>query len=359
MTIIHKLSEYIKSLFSKKSSITIEINVHKLLSSPSHIGKINHKSETEFIKLLEGISKNKFDSSYIAQDLAEILNVNNYSINVEKLINLLKREHSREAIFNLLRIDNEYITTEEGFKRLILKNIKQSPEVIEDLLSNTEASKLLFKHINSERLLNYAIKCNEDKIVELLIKNGAPVDISTLYYSIKYGKFEIFDSLIKVVKNKLLIGKKYHELFDSAVKCKRHDIIHIMLCDIDINLKHNKDQTLLHHAVELENLEIVKRLIKKGARLNCVDQNGCTPLNLAIKSRNVDITNSLLDVCADIRYTYSPSKENTIQVYTEEDYKFLIPLLNKRNDPWVMQKNPDTTLQQVSNTNLFQRISVV
>ncbi|WP_339048202.1 ankyrin repeat domain-containing protein [Candidatus Mesenet endosymbiont of Phosphuga atrata] len=359
MRIIHKLSEHIKSLFSKKPSI--EVNVHELsgiLSSPSHIKKINKKSDKELTKLLEDISKNKLNSIFIAQDLAKILNVNNYPINVEELINLLKREDNRKAIFNLLRINNEYITTKEGLKRLILRNIKKSHEVIEDLLSNTETSKLLFKHINSEHLLDCAIKCNEDKIVELLIKNGAPINISTLHYCIEYGKFEIFNSLIKVVKNNLLIGKKYHELFDYAVKYERYDIIHIILCSIDVNLKDDKNQTFLHHAVKLEDLKMVKQFISKGAKLNCVDQNGCTPLNLAIKSRNVDIANLLLNVGADIRYTYSPSKGNIIQVYTEEDYEFFTPLLSKRIDPLVMQKDHGTTLQQVSNTNFLQKRSV-
>ncbi|XGA08733.1 MAG: ankyrin repeat domain-containing protein [Wolbachia endosymbiont of Xenopsylla cheopis] len=180
------------------------------------------------------------------------------------------------------------------------------------------------------------------------------------YYCIEHGKFEIFDFLIQIMKNELLIGKKYHELFDYAVKYERYDIIHIMLCDIDVNLKDDKNQTFLHHAVELEDLKIVEKLISKGAKLNCIDQNGCTPLNLAIKSRNVEITNLLLDACADIRYTYFPSKGNIIQVYTEEDYNFFISLLSKRIDPWVIQEIPYTDLQQASSASiLLQKISVV
>lgn len=363
MKIIHKLSEYTKSLFSKKYSAAVEVDIYQLLDlldSPSHIEKINNKSETEFIKLLKDASKNKLNSIFIAQDLAKILSVDNRSIEVKELTNLLKREHNRKAIFNLLRVNNEYITTKEGLNQLILKNIKKNPKVIEDLLSNAKTRKLLFKHTDNKCLLNYAIECSEDKIVELLVENGTPVDMSTLYHCIEYGKFEIFDSLTKVIKNELLIGKKYHKSFDYAIKYERYDIINMILCNVGTNLKDSKDQTFLHHAVELKNFKIAKQLIKKDAKLNCVDQSGCMPLNLAIKLRDVDITNLLLDEGADIKYTHSPNEKSTIRVYTKEDCEFFIPLLNKRNNPWVTQKNPNTALQQVDNVATpFQKISVV
>lgn len=243
MKIIHKLSEYTKSLFAKKSSVAIEVSLYKLLNILSfslHIEKINHEGKKGLTKLLKNISKNKLDSIFIAQDLAKILNVNNQSIEVEELINLLKNQHNRKTIFNLLRINNEYITTKEGFKQLIFMNIEQKPEVIKNLLSNAEASKLLFNYI-------------------------------------------------------------------------------------DINSKDSKDQTFLHRAVELGNFDIVKLLINKGAKLNCVDQNGCTPLNLAIKSRNDNITNLILDICVKCNDLYI-----NCSILTEEDFEFLWPLADSK-----------------------------
>jgi len=57
----------------------------------------------------------------------------------------------------------------------------------------------------------------------------------------------------------------------------------------DINAQDNKGLTSLHIAAEANNTEMVGWLIKAGAKLNLLNKNGKTPLDLAVEKRNFAI----------------------------------------------------------------------
>ena len=50
----------------------------------------------------------------------------------------------------------------------------------------------------------------------------------------------------------------------------------------DVNQKNDEGRTPLHLAVEIANKKIVKLLIEKGANVNSIDNEGFTPLDMAI-----------------------------------------------------------------------------
>lgn len=56
----------------------------------------------------------------------------------------------------------------------------------------------------------------------------------------------------------------------------------------------NYDSTLLHEAVSLSNVELVSMLIRAGADVNSINQDGRTALHLACRGGNVDIVRALI-----------------------------------------------------------------
>jgi ankyrin repeat protein len=70
---------------------------------------------------------------------------------------------------------------------------------------------------------------------------------------------------------------------------------------VDLDAKYIVGKTALHRALELENYEIAELLIKSGAELNTVDDNGITPLQMAIMNVRDDrkYVKMLLDYGAD------------------------------------------------------------
>jgi ankyrin repeat protein len=77
------------------------------------------------------------------------------------------------------------------------------------------------------------------------------------------------------------------------------------------NLNHqiNRGWTLLHNAVEFQNVEAIRWLVKKGADINLPESRGWTPLHLAVDSDihqtlpgqnlTLDTTTALIELGAD------------------------------------------------------------
>jgi ankyrin repeat protein len=118
-------------------------------------------------------------------------------------------------------------------------------------------------------LITYAIIFNKPDVVKLLIEKGARIDIvdseerSVLFMAIKFNFIDIIKLFL--LYNKSLIG--------------------ISILDI----RDRNQNILLHYAIILKNLEIVKLLLENGSNPNLTEKNGYNSLHLAIYSRNFDI----------------------------------------------------------------------
>ena len=116
--------------------------------------------------------------------------------------------------------------------------------------------------------LCYAVKCDKESIVRLLIKNGANLEKEC------HGK------------TPLMTAAKY-------------DFVHMINLLIekgaDVDNPNEFGQTPLMCACKYGNLEIAKHLIAKGATLGLKDKNGDTCLEFALKSRNRKLVDLLLE----------------------------------------------------------------
>lgn len=106
-----------------------------------------------------------------------------------------------------------------------------------------------------------------------------------------YSLFDLF---------KIIIDKKY----ESKINSEEH--INALLEAInrsskdDVTYVNENKLTCLHLAVQINNAEIVRALIEKGADVNAITDRGVTPLHLAIvKKQPEDIIKVLIENGAD------------------------------------------------------------
>jgi ankyrin repeat protein len=132
--------------------------------------------------------------------------------------------------------------------------------------------------------LTYAVALNQPNIVKVLLDKNAKIDItnkndeSVLTIALTYSYFEIMEILLK----------------------KNSDSIGISIIDIrDKNMK-----IPLHLAIELQNIEAIKMLLKYGSNVNLIDKNGFNSLHFSIRTRNIEICKLIVPIIADINARY-------------------------------------------------------
>ena len=170
-----------------------------------------------------------------------------------------------------------------------------------------------------ETALHWAVENGHTAIVNLLLVNGAKVDVkydgvTALHIAVHYGHREIVEALVNAgadvnVTNKygetalhwaaedgnteivnllLANGAKIHANCDGvtalhwATDNGNTEIVKLLLnFGADVNARNNKDATALHIAVYYDHREIVEALVKAGAKINVTTDFGMTVLELA------------------------------------------------------------------------------
>ena len=65
--------------------------------------------------------------------------------------------------------------------------------------------------------------------------------------------------------------------------------------NVDLNQKGYMGKTLLHIAVKLKDKKLMQMFINAGVYVDLADNNGTTPLHLAINSNRLDLVKILID----------------------------------------------------------------
>ena len=137
-----------------------------------------------------------------------------------------------------------------------------------------------------------AILESNDKIVEILIRNGASVSLSThLDMAIfNYTKFLNIKALaiVKVILQHVQDLNEIDEvtyykdtILHRAIRCGNQNIIKILVDHgSDVNAKDADSNTPLHLALTSKRTKIAQQLIEFGALLDCKNNNNETPLHI-------------------------------------------------------------------------------
>lgn len=197
-----------------------------------------------------------------------------YCASVEEKITQAAYEGDLESLKKLLGT-NVNIQDERGWTPLMSAAENGKLEIVKYLLKNKASPNL--RNEKGDTALIRACVTNQIEILKLLIENGASVHL----------------------KNK----KGYTPLMKAAER-NHVDVMRILIekgAKVNEVKVPNKDlETALHLAVKENSVDAVTLLIQKGANINAQDNEGFTPILLAIQNENIPIIHKLLEAKADL-----------------------------------------------------------
>lgn len=160
-----------------------------------------------------------------------------------------------------------------------------------------------------ETPLHWAIKANDEVMIELLIKKGSQLEVkdkdgnTPLQLAIKNGDLSTTRMLIAKQANRNVVDKDKNTLLHSAVEFGCEDIVSLLLeQQLDINAKNGMGKTPLDMAIEDKNEALINMLNKMNAEVkidsdalfNAIEQGEIATVKKLI-NRNIDVhqTNSI------------------------------------------------------------------
>lgn len=223
----------------------------------------------------------------------------------------------------------------EGYTSLHLAVLTKQNDICEEILKHNPP--LDFKTRNGETALHIACNFQLYKIVDMLIKKGANVNIqdndhhfTPLHYTVNLGNFEIFKRLIEAGASlnyqdfmgntpiHYVIVEENYRLLKYMLESKTKMVINVNLYNIDNKLpihllieKNNHDSRDLSDLIEASNL-------------NFPDNNGNTPLTLLVMlDKWKHYTNMLSKKKLDIFYTNKQNRRPIDYVLKDDFDKFI------------------------------------
>ena len=182
------------------------------------------------------------------------------------------------------------------------------------------------------------ISLRKEKITKLLISKGADINAKT---SLGKTPLDIENEgycplLAKKLKK---LGARYskneNEHLKKLIEKGKIDILKRILISHEERVwsRSKKDETLLHFAVEKNNLELVKFLVVREAEVNAKTCSYLTPLHIAIKKGNSKITKYLISKGADVNAADISELTPIYYAAEKEDYETVKFLLEKGANP--------------------------
>lgn len=158
-------------------------------------------------------------------------------------------------------------------------------------------------HINQGNESAIFSALRRQNIVEFLIKNGAELDYKNafgktpIFYAVEFSDF----SLVKLfAENGANLDAKYISNNEKTALINENRFpFYVKLCGIN-----HTSRTLLMHAAQKSNIEIVKFLISKGVNINAYDDLGYNALDYAIMGEKPQIAEYLASLGLKERENY-------------------------------------------------------
>jgi len=212
--------------------------------------------------------------------------------------------------------------------------------------------------------LHCATRFDEEKMVRMLLENGAAVNqpdsngSTALHWAAKQGWVEEADILL--AKGANLEAKDKHEhtpIYNAVLWGEKAMFDFLVTKGADIQVVSDCNEVLLHEAVQREDSDdddytgIVKALLDKGMDVNVRNCHNETPLHKAISFHpNEKMVRLLLERGADINaISEEPLFKGTIlQLAFGHDYRDLIPIL--------MEYGPDVNRGDADGNTILHKI---
>ncbi|WP_288680172.1 ankyrin repeat domain-containing protein [uncultured Brachyspira sp.] len=197
---------------------------------------------------------------------------------------------------------------------LLEKSAENSAKITEMLIGKADKN-IINDSLEGKTPLIIAVGNSYIDTAKILIENGAninAVDIegwSALSYVVNNGDIEIAKLLLEnkaKIKGELLLAIK------SPIAESRIDMIKLLI-DNKANINYSDDDgfTPLNIAIESGDMELTKFLITNGANVNSLMQDGVSLIGYAIAQNNMDLLQILIENGANVNYTNGDSWADT------------------------------------------------
>ena len=100
---------------------------------------------------------------------------------------------------------------------------------------------------------------------------------------------------------------------DLAKKNEAHDCLFYLE-----GLQEKLNEELIVAVINSKDISIIKNLLMKGAKISCANNDGNTPLHLALLVDHLEIAHVLLDLCADVYKTNKKGKSVLDLLYEDK-----------------------------------------
>ncbi|GBM30553.1 Ankyrin-3 [Araneus ventricosus] len=204
-------------------------------------------------------------------------------------------------------------------------------EKIISLLLNNDAD-IHAKDSGGWTPLMFAVACNCRYVVEILVSHEtydlkfiSDDKIQALQRSVLFGYCNIVDILLEYYKFDVDSELK-RNLFITAVRFNHKNVVSTLL---ERGFEINGDSKPLHVAVVNGLYHMAEHLLSNGANPNLLDEDNCTPLDIAVKLGDDDMLEILLTEKADIR-TESKFILSAAEYAVRENQLNIIKLLLQR-----------------------------
>jgi ankyrin repeat protein len=240
---------------------------------------------------------------------------------IKILLNLFRDNENKKDYFDYLRIFSVYYENKEIVQFLIDNNFDINlndkngliPLTIATICGYDEIVKILLQckdiELNKKdrgmTALMYAVKYNNETIMNLLLENNADINIlsdegnNLLFYASINDNNKIFEQLLPKfnVNHQNDLGNT--TLITATNNSNKIKMQKLLEYGADVNIRNNKEFSALDIAVLLGDIELVNILLKFGANINKTDNNGKTILMKLLKkysNSKKNIINHLISI---------------------------------------------------------------
>lgn len=164
---------------------------------------------------------------------------------------------------------NINVVDSSGCPPVLLAALNNHVETVRTLLEHPKCSSTLRVDLRKRTALHHAVATNNMELLELLLEKGADVN-----------------AISECNETPLLVAISYNH----------QDMIKRLLREpsVKLSMENIHGRTVLHKAVELGDLDLVKLLLQHNVEVGVVNSSWESPLHLACESGNVEICQELL-----------------------------------------------------------------
>lgn len=175
---------------------------------------------------------------------------------------------------------------------------------LEKLDSMLQTVDINIKNKIGSSLLQAAVFCRQEKVFDYLLEKGIDVnaknkyDESALFYAFHMNSIKMASILIERGAEVDIINDLGETTLFKAVQSNNLELIELVLSrGVDIN----KGTSPLHSAVLNDNLDVLKLLINDDTNVDPLNENGNTPLSIAIRQKSAGIVQYLKEKGGDVK----------------------------------------------------------